>query len=295
MTAARLAPILSVGVPGFMPQSCPGMDRTGRVAFPSYTPQMRCFFCYAQGEVPRLTKEHLVSRPVAGAFGLDRSATFGRAGNSDSSVLILPLDALAVKLVCERCNSGWMNATEEGMASVAEWSSSRFSPLSPAHLNSLRTWVLKTYFVLGAIEGGLRNFGNGGSDFGIVPDFTRARELYDGDAQAFEGVAIGLARVREEDRFAYVFGNPTVVPQGPRYANCRSVGSVVITVGRLQLWIAVPLFSSARVHLPRRVHDATVGLRFASLRSMPLVPRLEDMVVDNGEHDIVDIFERLQA
>ncbi len=193
---------------------------------------MRCFFCYADGEVPRLSKEHLVSRPVAEAFGLDRSATFGRTGSNDSSVTISPLDTLAVKLVCDRCNNGWMNTIEHRMASVAEWSGSRSLPLSPAHLDSLCAWALKTY-----------------------------------------------------------------VPQGPRYANLRSAGSAVITVGRLQIWIVVPLslFRSAQVKLPRRVRRATVGLQFGALWAMPLVPRLDEIVVNNGEHDSVEIIKRLQA
>src|SRR5215211_5988786 len=190
---------------------------------------MRCFFCYADGEVPRLSKEHLLSRPVAEAFGLNRSDTFGRAGNDDSSVTISSLDTLAVKLVCERCNNGWMNTIEHRMASVAEWCGPRPLPLSRAHLDSLCAWALKTYFVLSAIEGGIRNFGHDGSDFDVLPDFTRARQLHKADAQAFEGVAVGLARCSEEGRFGYVFGNPTVVPEGPRYANRRSAGSAIIT------------------------------------------------------------------
>ena len=247
--------------------------------------------------MPRLSKEHLLSRPVAEAFGLNRSATFGRAGNNDSSVTISSLDTLAVKLVCNECNNGWTNTVENRMASVAEWCSYHSSSLSAPQLDSLRRWALKTYFVLTAIEGGIRNFADGGSDFGVVPDFTRARQLYQGDVQAFEGVAIGLARCPEEARFGYSFGNPTVVPEGPRYANRRSAGSAVITVGHLQIWVAVPLsmFCTARVQLPRRVRPVRVGLRFGALRAMPLVPQLDGVIVNNGEHDIVEIMDRLQA
>src|SRR6266536_2607727 len=229
---------------------------------------MRCFFCYADGEVLRLSKEHLVSRPVARAFGLDRSAAFGRAGNSDSSVSISSLDTLAVKLACDRCNNGWMNEVEHRMASVADWSGSRVLPLSPADFDGIRAWALKTYFVLSAIEGSIRSFGKGTSEFGVIPDFTRARQLYKANAEAFDGIAFGLARVAEEGRFAYNFGNPTVIPQGPRYASCRSAGTAVIAVGHLQLWIVVPFFPTAQVRLPRRVRLATVGLRAGMLRNM---------------------------
>lgn len=37
------------------------------------------------------------------------------------------------------------------------------------------------------------------------------------------------------------------------------------------------------------------GLKYSSLRRMPLVPRLEDVVVDNGEHDIVELMDSLSA
>jgi hypothetical protein len=86
------------------------------------------------------------------------------------------------------------------------------------------------------------------------------------------------------------------VPQGPRYANLRSAGSAIIALGHLQIWIVVPLslFRHAKTRLPSKVRRASVGLRFEELRSMPLVPRLENIVVDNGEHDIIEIFDRLQ-
>jgi hypothetical protein len=65
---------------------------------------MRCYFCFAEGDVPRLSKEHLLSKPVAEAFGLDRSAGFGHLGSTDDSVVLAHLEDVAVKFVCEPCN-----------------------------------------------------------------------------------------------------------------------------------------------------------------------------------------------
>jgi hypothetical protein len=35
------------------------------------------------------------------------------------------------------------------------------------------------------------------------------------------------------------------------------------------------------------------GLRYSALRGMAVVPHLEDVIVDNGEHDIVELTDRL--
>jgi hypothetical protein len=257
---------------------------------------MRCHFCFAEGDVPRLTKEHLLSKPVAEAFGLDRAGAFGQLGNVDDSVMFTRLGDVAVKFVCERCNNTWMNELEHELAALAVWTRSPGESLTPVHVESLRAWSLKTYLVLGAMVGETRRFAENPEAPGVIPNFTRARQLYGKEARAFDGMAFGLARPLEPSRFAYAFGNPTVVPQGPRYASRKSAGLAVVTLGALQVWVVDPtIFHAARIRFPERVTILEPGLNYSALRDVPLVPRLEDVVVDNGEHDIVELFDRLNA
>src|SRR6266550_1105151 len=154
---------------------------------------MRCQFCFAEGEVPRRSTTDLNAYPVASAFGIDRSATFGRAGDRPGNAIsIARLSHVRVRSVCARCNNGWMNTLEHRMAELSEWTTHPTAPLTLEHYRSLRAWALKTYLILTFIEGGLRNLGDG-ADLKFIPNFTRARLLYDGDEQAFDGLTIGLA------------------------------------------------------------------------------------------------------
>jgi hypothetical protein len=175
---------------------------------------VRCQFCFAEGETPRPTREHLLSQPVASAFGIDRTATFGRTGDRlGDAVAIAPLNKVSVRSVCARCNNGWMNALEHRMAGLAVWATRTSSPLTVEHYESLRAWLLKTYLILTFIEGEVRGASRG-ADLTFIPNFTRARQLYEGDERAFVGLTLGLAAGPGDDRFAYVFGNPTVRPVG---------------------------------------------------------------------------------
>lgn len=80
-------------------------------------------------------------------------------------------------------------------------------------------------------------------------------------------------------------GNPTVVPRGPRYASRKSAGLAIVTLGALQIWVVDPtIFHTAQISFPMRVSILEPGLKYGALRGMPVVPRLEDVVVDNGEH-----------
>ena len=257
---------------------------------------MKCYFCFAERAVPKLSKEHLLSKPVAAAFGLDRSGTFGQWGGGDDSLVFARLDDVAVRFVCERCNNTWMNSLEHELASLSAWTASPTQPLAPAQVEVLRSWSLKTYLILCAMVGVTRRFTDEPQAPGVIPNFTRARQLYERDPRTFEGMAFGLARPHQTGRFAYAFGNPTVVPEGPRYAGRKSAGLAIVTLGILQVWVVDPtIFHAAQVNFPKRVTIIRSGLKYSSLRRMPLVPRLEDVVVDNGEHDIVELMDSLSA
>jgi hypothetical protein len=257
---------------------------------------VRCYFCFTEGEVPKLSKEHLLSRPVADAYGVDRSAGFGQLGNHDDSIVVAQLDDVAVKFVCERCNSTWMNALEHEMVGLASWVSSPDQSLTTAQRDTLRAWALKTYLVLSVMVGETRRFAENPQAPGVIPNFTRARQLYEKDTRAFDGMAFALARPFQADRFAYAFGNPTVVPQGPRYASRKSAGVAIVTVGGLQLWVVDPtFFHEAEISFPKRVALVEPGRKYSELRGMPVVPRIEDVIVDNGEHDIIELIDRLSA
>jgi hypothetical protein len=256
---------------------------------------MQCFFCFRQGQVPRLTKEHLLSRPVASGFGLDRSALFGQLGGLDP-VVLTALDDVAVRFVCEGCNNTWMNGLEQRMAALASWVDSQDQTLTPEQIESLKAWSLKTYLVLSVMVGGIRQFMDRPEAPGVIPSLTRARQLYERDIHAFDGMAFGLARPHHGGRFAYAFGNPRVIPQGPGYANQKSAGLAIITLGMLQVWVVDPtIFHAAQIRFPRRVFNVEPGMKYSTLRSMPVVPRLEDVTVDNGEHNIHDLTARLLA
>jgi hypothetical protein len=89
---------------------------------------------------------------------------------------------------------------------------------------------------------------------------------------------------------------PAVVPQAARYARRKSAGLAIVNPGGLQVWVVDPtIFHAARISFPKRVVMLEPGVKYNSLRGMPLVPRLEDVVVDNGEHDIVELFARLNT
>ena len=267
-----------------------------RVTPSTDTDQVRCYFCFAEGEVPRLSKEHLLSQPVAAAFGVDRSAHIGQIDPASGTVQMARLDDAAVRFVCARCNNTWMNDLEHDFANLAFWVGSSELALSSSQLQALQAWSLKTYLVLSVMVGNARQFVEDPTSPGVIPSFTRARQLYEKDAAAYEGMAFGLARPYRSVGFSYAFGNPRVTPQGPRSASRKSAGVAIIALGAIQLWIVDPtIFHSADVRFPSRVVRARPGLTYGALRGMPPIPSLEEVVVDNGQHDIVELMGRVES
>jgi hypothetical protein len=260
---------------------------------------MKCHFCWDEGTETALTKEHLLSDPVARAFRLQRPGmSFARFDRDDvlrgdlDGVKWAGLESLAVRIACATCNNGWMNDLEHEMATVARWNVAGSRPLGQERLEIVQRWLLKTYIVLSVIEGSARRFGSDDADFGVIPEVTRASQLRRGDSGAFDGVAVGIARTGSEN-FAYGFGNPSVVPKGPRYANSRSAGVAAVSLGSLQLWIVVPWFRHATTRLPRGVAVASAGLRARRLTALPSTPDTLAPVVDNGEHDMEELMAAL--
>lgn len=258
---------------------------------------MNCIFCQG-AEESASSKEHLLSVPVCRGFGIDRSAFTARVdGRGDAIKSLAHLHETQVRLPCRSCNSGWMSELECQMEEVvAPWARGR-DQLGAKGFLSLTRWALKTHIVLSALDGGIRAFGSAAQDdkMGVLPEATRARQLFQNDPHALDGVKIGIARV-ERSQYLWGFGNPTVVPKGPRYANSRSASVTCLNLGPMQLWIVVPVFRSATVRLPPKVTPAAANLVFAELLYASVgEPALEDAVVDNGEHDIEAIFAEATA
>jgi hypothetical protein len=264
---------------------------------------MECHFCWDETSDPQITREHLVSQPVANAFGIDRaSRTFARfdatavkAGNLDG-LTWHALDDLRVRIACDRCNNGWMNDLEGAMKPVAKWVARGDTALGAKNYSTLRRWLLKTYIVLSVMEGGTRRFLSDSEDvgFAVMPEVTRAKHLRHSDEAAFDGVAIGLARTKAPT-FRYGFGNPTVLPQGPGYASVRTAGVAVLTLGTLQAWVVVPFFSHASTRLPAGVRSLSPRIRANQLLTVADGIDLDAAVVNNGEHDINQLLDMMQV
>lgn len=94
------------------------------------TIRARCAFCFAQSlDFPALTREHLMSRPVADAFGIDRTANFARADTGFTNIRWTTVNGVGRRFVCAPCNNGWMNALEHEMAAVGLWVATTDEPL----------------------------------------------------------------------------------------------------------------------------------------------------------------------
>lgn len=255
---------------------------------------VNCMFCLGTSG-SGMSKEHLLSVPVAAAFGLEREGFVGRLGTEDLQPRLDRLEQMQVRLPCQTCNNTWMNELEHRMAVVADWVKEGVSPLGPDGVLTMLRWLLKTYIVFTVLEAGVRKFGRDGQDdFYVLPEVTRAHQLKAGDPDAFAGVAVGLIRSPER-RFAWSFGNPTVTPTEPHNPNCRSAGALIITVGLLQAWIAVPFFRSANVKMRSRVLPLDADLRFLQLnRSKRLTQKVAEITVDNGPIDVPALFEAVR-
>jgi hypothetical protein len=79
-------------------------------------------FCF-QESVDDITpsKEHLLSKPVATAFGIIRASPLLRTDSKLRNFDWRRLDGIKFGCGCHDCNTGWMNRLETAMGGVAEW------------------------------------------------------------------------------------------------------------------------------------------------------------------------------
>lgn len=83
-----------------------------------------CIFCWQERP---LTVEHLISKPISNALGIDRSSSIGEfapstEGPGAEGVRFVALGDLKVRSACRECNNGWMATLEEAAAeSFRSW------------------------------------------------------------------------------------------------------------------------------------------------------------------------------
>jgi len=159
-----------------------------------------------------------------------------------------------------------MNKLEHSMRSVADWVYGRGDDVLGAERDlALRTWALKTHFLLHFIDGNAGNFLEDPTG-AVVPPFTAARRMYEGDDEFVRsncGVGVSLSNGSVD--FAWAFGHPTI--QNPPSAGIPNFTPVtILTLGRLRLWIVTPqLHTPESVAVPPGVVASSRALRPSQL------------------------------
>ena len=222
----------------------------------------KCPFCFKEA---RLSKEHLFSRPVCRAVGIDRSTAI-TPFDARSQTIRPPasLSQRTVRLPCEACNSGWMGDLENQMASVLKrWPKNGHTRLRHNDRSVLIRWLAKTTIVLAHSDGKARRFLDDWAE-SAFPHPLMSRSL--GDGEVPENVRIGAARVKSGSAYLYGFGNPTVEVVRPDDANCRTIQIAAFNLGTLQLWCMIPIFRPDSLRWPPNVIELKSGTRSAALR-----------------------------
>jgi hypothetical protein len=233
-------------------------------------------FCYRES-LDNITpsKEHLLSKPVAAAFRIDRASPLLRTNSDLTDFDWRRLDGIKFGCVCTRCNNGWMNRLETAMGGIAEWLHGDPDVALGPDLNLvLRKWAMKSHMLLCFIAGNASHFGE--DDFPgeyVVPPFTPAREMYEDDEDLIlNRSAVGIARSGGSRDFIWTFGFPTAKGGGPP-GSVRFAPATILTVGNLQLWVVTPL-RDAEVSAPTGVISCSPTLRPRDLATLghPLDP-----------------------
>lgn len=188
--------------------------------------------------VPKITREHLVSRPLASAFGIDRSAPLLRSDGDLGDARWTTVNGVARKGVCGDCNSGWMNQLEHSMGSIAAWlTGSAAEPLGGDRELILRSWAIKTHVLLCFIDGDAARFGDGRSSGAVLAPFSLVRALYEREWVTIRRAG-GVALSAASTHFAWAFGHPRLVRTGPSHWTAKFAPASVVTIGALQIWTA---------------------------------------------------------
>jgi hypothetical protein len=243
--------------------------------------RVRCLFCYLETrDAIDASYEHLLSRPVANAFGIDRNASVARGGADFSNLRWSQLNGIKRKCVCTGCNNGWMNQLEHAMQSVAAWLSGlKDEPLGADRDLVLRKWALKTHFLLHFIEGNAGNFLEDPTG-SVVPPLTTARRMYEGDDEFVRSeCGVGVSLSNHGVDFAWAFGHPTI--QNPPSAGIPNFTPVsILTLGRLRLWVVTPqLHTPESVAVPSGVVASSAALRPSGLTVTGGLPSPGSMTV----------------
>lgn len=177
---------------------------------------------------------------------------------------IVRLDQRSVRLPCNGCNSGWMSDLEVQTArTIRRWMSKPKSPLGRTGYENMMRWLVKTAVVLGFSEGGSRRFMETPTDV-AVPDISTAKAVRNGVVPDY--VLAGAAKVGDS-RYVWGTGNATVSLTGRDLLSSRAVNVTALNLGRLQLWVAIPIVKPETLVLPKGVTRLHPRVAFRSLRT----------------------------
>lgn len=242
--------------------------------------RVRCMFCYMD-TVDTITpsKEHLLSKPVAKAFGIDRDSPVLRTGSDLADQRWARLNGIQYCCVCTDCNNGWMNRMEGRMAEVAAWlAGDQNVPLGQDLSILLRKWAVKSHLLLHFIDGNTNRWDDDtfAGDY-VIPPFTPARQMYEND-DAVLAMAVGIAKSGARTDFAWSFGFATATPSEPP-GLVRFAPATVLTVGDLMLWVVTPQ-KPADVSVPSGVLDCSAAVRPRDLAHFGHPLDVTDVIVD---------------
>jgi hypothetical protein len=224
---------------------------------------MKCPFCLSD---TKNSKEHLLSRPICAAVGINRSTTLVASLDGRTSQIghAGSLDHRSIRLPCSACNSGWMSDLERDAArTIRRWLSKPDQRLTNAGVVHVTRWLVKTAIVLSFADNDARRFFDHPTD-AAIPDIRSAQHIADGRVPEF--AVAGAARTNNST-YLWGVGNPTVKPSGPDRISCRAVNVAGLNLGPLQLWVAIPIVPPDKLHLPRGVVALHPQLRSRGLRT----------------------------